>query len=170
MKKKIFFMMLLLAGICFSCSKADSSEDVYNLPEQTQQTRSVDASDTKLGKAIASVIEKKDKSDYTSDYIIYSAEDDKCFIFTEEEYSFASALMDVIKSGASDKIISSEQLLKAPKKPGTDWIYAGKARNALQAIEIGYKISKQAPKGQNIEIRLIAQKDGSYNVYWRTFK
>ena len=163
-------MMLLLAGICFSCSKADSSEDVYNLPEQTQQTRSVDASDTKLGKAIASVIEKKDKSDYTSDYIIYSEEDDKCFIFTEEEYSFASAIMDVIKSGASDKIISSEQLLKAPKKPGTDWTYAGKARNALQAIEIGYKISKRAPKGQNIEIRLIAQKDGSYNVYRRTFK
>jgi len=170
MKKKIFFMMLLLAGICFSCSNADSSEDVYNLPEQTQQTRSVDASKTKWGKALASVIEKKDKSDYTSDYIVYSPKDDECETATEDSYIIAISLLALV-SKDSITFIPDEQLINEPQSPNNDgWVYVGKEKGKMGISIIRNKLENMIPKGPDFEIRIIYDKDRSYNVFWRPLK
>ena len=144
MKKKIFFMMLLLAGICFSCSKADSSEDVYNLPEQTQQTRSVDASKTKWGKALASVI--------------------------EDSYIIAISLLALV-SKDSITFIPDEQLINEPQSPNNDgWVYVGKEKGKMGISIIRNKLENMIPKGPDFEIRIIYDKDGSYNVFWRPLK
>lgn len=170
MKKKVFFMMLILAGICFSCSKSDSSEDTYNLPEPTQQTRSARAPNLVWQKALISVIEDKDESNYTSDYIVYSAADDECFIFTEDEYLLAESLASMITED-SVQIISNDQLSKAPKKPNNEgWRFAGNGRGKLSIYKIAADLSMKIPKKQNFEIRVIYQKDGSYNVYWRPIR
>ncbi len=166
MKKKVFFMMLILAGICFSCSKSDGLEDTYNLPEQTQQTRSMHGPDLPWARALISVIENKNESDYTQDYIVYSAKSEECFIFTEDEYLIASTIASAFTED-SVQTVSSNQLLNAPKKPNGRWIFGDHAKGKLGAYRVAYKLMKTISIGRNFEIRVVHLKDGSFNVYWR---
>lgn len=114
---------------------------------------------TQLGSSIADGLVAHPSEGF---YIIYSSSSDEFITLSEEDYSLFAAFANLVVRGDSNSTG-----LRSAKPSGDGWKFGGKGKGKLDAISIGYKLSKILGENQDFEIYVEYNDDGSYTVWYR---
>ena len=114
---------------------------------------------TQLGSSIADGLVAHPSEGF---YIIYTTSSEEFLTLSEEDYSLFAAFANLVVRGDSNSTG-----LRSAKPSGDGWKFGGKGKGELDAISIGYKLSKILGEKQDFEIYVEYNADGSYTVWYR---